>query len=133
MSFAQKIKLARTELGFTQAELARQAGLCLQSIYKLEKSLAIPRPTTIQRLAEVLHVSTRYLSDDSCEDPVMDIERDIYFQNAQQKYRSMMRRGSPVLASDCQTLFSRTDLSQRQKDALFETLKQAYLSNKGGE
>lgn len=127
MSFGEKLRSARTELGMTQALLADQAGLCLQSICNYENNHVIPRPGTILRLAEVLHVSSRYLSDDSCEDPLMDIRRDEYFQDAQKKYHSLMRRGSPILASDCQALFSRADLSQRQKDALFETMKQAYL------
>lgn len=126
-SFGEKVRMARIELGMTQEQLGDQAGLCKQSIYKYENNIVLPRPATLLRLAEVLHVSSRYLSDDNCEDPMMDIGRDGYFQDARQKYRSLMRRGSPMLASDCQAMFSRADLSQRQKDALFETMKQAYL------
>ena len=127
MSLGEKLKRARAELGFTQTDLANQAGLCLQSVVNYEKNSVAPRPSTLHRLAEVLHVSTRYLSDDDCNEPLTDIEQDLFFQDAQQQYRNLMRQSSPVLASDCQAMFSRQDLTQRQKDALFEAVKDAYL------
>jgi transcriptional regulator with XRE-family HTH domain len=128
MSFSEKLKAARSELGYTQTDLANQAGMCLQSVVNYEKNRVVPRPSTLHRLAEVLHVSTRYLSDDHCDDPLTDIEQDLFFQDAQKQYRRLMRQSSPVLASDCQAMFSRTDLTQQQKDALFEAVKDAYLS-----
>jgi hypothetical protein len=39
-------------------------------------------------------VSTRYLSDDSCEEPLADIERDSFFQRAREEYRQKVMSSS---------------------------------------
>ena len=127
MSLGEKLKKARAELGYTQTDLANQAGMCLQSVVNYEKNRVVPRPSTLHRLAEVLHVSTRYLSDNDCNEPLTDIEQDLFFQDAQEQYRNLMRQSTPVLASDCKAMFSRQDLPQHQKDALFQAVKDAYL------
>ena len=93
MTFGEKIKAARAELGYTQSDLARDSGVCLQSIVNYERGRVVPRPSTLICLAEVLKVSTRYLSDDSCEDPLADIEKDRFFQDAQEEYRRKVREG----------------------------------------
>jgi transcriptional regulator with XRE-family HTH domain len=91
MTLGEKIKAARAELGYTQTDLARDSGVCLQSIVNYERGRVVPRPSTLICLAEVLKVSTRYLRDDSCEDPLADIEKDRFFQNAQEEYRRKVR------------------------------------------
>lgn len=91
MTFGEKIKAARAELGYTQSDLARETGVCLQSIVNYEKGRVVPRPHTVMLLAEALKVSTRYLSDDSCEDPLSDIEREGFFQRAREEYRRKVR------------------------------------------
>ena len=93
MTLGEKLKAVRAELGLTQSDLAREAGLCLRCVYNCEKGHSKPRPGTIQRLAEVLHVSTRFLRDDNCTDPLQDIKRDSFFQNAQEEYRRKVRGG----------------------------------------
>ena len=93
MTFGEKLKRARAELGYTQSDLARDTGVCLQSIVNYEKGRVVPRPSTLICLAEVLKVSTRYLSDDSCTDPLEDIEKDRFFQDAQEEYRRKVREG----------------------------------------
>ena len=130
MSFSEKLKAARTELGYTQGQLGREAGLCLQSILGYEKNRIRPRPATLIRLAEVLHVSTKYLSDDSCEDPLMGIAEDHCFRQAQKEYHERMRNDVTALVEDCCGLFYREDFSSQQKDAVFVSLQKAYFSNK---
>lgn len=96
MSFSEKLKAARTELGYTQGQLGQEAGLCIQSILGYEKNRIRPRPATLMRLAEVLHVSTKYLSDDNCEEPLTDIEKDSFFLRAQEDYYRRVQNITPT-------------------------------------
>ena len=130
MSFSEKLKAARTELGYTQVQLAQEAGLCLQSILGYEKGRIRPRPATLARLADVLQVSTTYLSEESCENPLQNIEQDRCFRRARQEYRQRVRGGSAELLQGCLAFFTREDLPQQQKDKLFTSLEQAYLGKR---
>lgn len=93
MTFSEKVRALRTELGYTQEELGNEAGFCIHSILRYEKGRGKPRAEGMKRLAEALRVSTRYLSDDDCDDPLSDIEQDIFFQRAQEEYRRKVREG----------------------------------------
>ena len=65
----EKIRESRTHLGLTQTELADKIGVTLRTITKYEKQGVMPRGVNLQRLAEVLGVSTAYLSNDEIVDP----------------------------------------------------------------
>ena len=93
MTFSEKVRTLRTELGYTQAELADVAGVSVSSIRNYEKGRFRPHISGLNLLAEALRVSTRYLSDDDCDDPLSDIEPDIFFRRVQEEYRRKVREG----------------------------------------
>ena len=51
--FIRNLKLARSNAGFTQAELAEKCGLSSFFIAELESGRRFPSPDTIQKLCEV--------------------------------------------------------------------------------
>lgn len=83
MTFSDKIKVAREQAGLTQQQLADSTGVSKRTIASYESGGAIARASTMLKLAKALNISSKYLSDDSCLDPMADIEKDGYLEEAQ--------------------------------------------------
>ena len=129
-SFSEKVIAARNELGLTQAQLGDAVGVSLRTILDYEKGRKSPRTTTMIRLAKALKVSVRYLTDDACENPVEEIEKDSYIEEARERYGSKGARDVDQLLADNAALFAGGELSQEQKDVFFEAVMKAYLACK---
>ena len=56
-----RIRLARTRLRLSQAELARRIGISTTAMNQIEMGVTDPRASRIKAIAEVLNVSTDYL------------------------------------------------------------------------
>ena len=84
--FSEKVKEARNELGLSQTQLGEAAGVSLRTILSYEKGEKFPRPATMLKLAKALKVSVKFLSDDECMNPVEDIEKDGYIEEARERY-----------------------------------------------
>ena len=68
MTFGEKVRLARTTLNLSQAELSEITGISERSLYTYEQLNTIPRKSNVQKLADALHVSVTYLMDEQEED-----------------------------------------------------------------
>ena len=99
-TFPEKVKHARSELGLTQAELGEATGVSLRTILDYEKGKKVPRQTTLLKLARALNVSSRFLTDDSCDDPLEDISRDSYIMDARRNYGAKGGREIDALLSE---------------------------------
>lgn len=60
---ANKLKLVRSEKGFTQEELPYQSGLTLSQIARIETIKANPTVSTIFKIARTLNISVSELFD----------------------------------------------------------------------
>ncbi len=129
-SFAEKVKTARSELGLTQAELGEAVGVSLRTILDYEKGKKSPRQSTLLKLAKALKVSVKFLTDDTCNNPLADIEKDGYIEEARQRYGGTGARDVEQLLADNAALFAGGELSQDQKDAFFEAVMKAYITCK---
>lgn len=129
-SFAEKVKQARIELGMTQAELGDATGVSLRMILDYEKGKKVPRQTTLLRLARALKVSSRFLTDDSCSDPVADIGKDSYILEAHRAYGAKGGREIDRLLNESVALLAGGDVAQEEKDRFFEALMTAYVTSK---
>jgi len=129
-SFAEKVFDARTELGFSQTQLGEKVGVSLRSILAYEKGEKTPRPSTVLKLARELNVSVKFLTDDNCENPLEDIEKDGYIEEAREKYGSKGARDLDTLISENCALFAGGELSTEEKDVFFEALTKAYIACK---
>lgn len=129
-TFADKVKDARTELGWSQTQLGEAVGVSLRTILAYEKSEKHPRPSTLLKLAKALKVSVKFLSDDECEDPTADIEKDGYIEEARARYGAKGGRDVEAILADNAALFAGGELSQSQKDAFFDAVMKAYITSK---
>ena len=72
----------------------------------------------------------KFLSDDECMNPVEDIEKDGYIEEARERYGAKGARDVEQLLADNAALFAGGELSQDQKDAFFEAVMKAYITCK---
>ena len=127
-TFPEKIKEARGYLNLSQAQLAEEIGLTSRSIQAYELGEKKPRPAALLKLAKALKVSIKYLKDDNCENPLEDIEKDIYINNARKQYGESGMQEMDELLADNKALFAGGKLSQEQKDAFFQAVMTAYIT-----
>lgn len=128
--FSEKVKDARIERKFTQTQLAKAVGVSLRTILAYEKGEKKPRQSTMIKLAKALSVSVKFLSDDECEQPLLDIEKDGYIEEARAIYGAKGARDVDTLLDDNAALFAGGELSQDQKDAFFDAVMKAYITSK---
>ena len=128
--FTDKVRDARIELGLTQTQLGEAAGVSLRTILAYEKGEKKPRQATMLKLAKALKVSVKFLSDDACEDPMEDIEKDGYIEEAREKYGAKGGRDIEQLLADNAALFAGGELTQEQKDEFFQAIMTAYVTCK---
>ncbi len=128
--FSEKVKDARIERKFTQTQLAKAVGVSLRTILAYEKGEKKPRQSTMIKLAKALSVSVKFLSDDECEQPLLDIEKDGYIEEARAMYGAKGARDVDTLLDDNAALFAGGELSQDQKDAFFDAVMKAYITSK---
>lgn len=129
-TFADKVKDARTELGCSQTQLGEMCGVSIRTILAYEKGEKFPRQSTLLKLAKALKVSVKFLSDEGCEDPTADIEKDGYIEEARARYGAKGGRDVDALLAENSALFAGGELSQSQKDAFFDAVMKAYITSK---
>lgn len=127
-TFSDKVREARCALGLSQGELGKLAGVSLRSILAYEKGQKHPREKTIYQLAKSLHVSIKYLTDENCENPTEDIEKDPFITEAEEQYGMSGARDVQKMLEENQALFAGGELSQAEKDIYFDALMTAYVT-----
>lgn len=127
INLSQKIRMQRAFLDMSRDELAAKVGVTRRSIVAYEGGDRTPRPNTLIKLAEALNVSVRYLSDDECENPQEDIDRDLYIRSANEKYGTSGARDIDRLLKENMALFAGGDISLEEKDRFFEAVTKAYF------
>ena len=130
MTFSDKIKRAREVAKLTQNELAQQVGVSQRTIASYESGGAKARRSTIEKLAHALKVSVKFLTDDDCIDPLADIEKDDYIDQARAMYGAKGVRDMEELLRENTALFAGGELSQEQKDMFFQAVMTAYVTCK---
>ena len=130
MTFSDKVKRSREVVGMTQSELAAKTGVSQRTIASYESGGAIARRPTMEKLARALKVCVKYLKEENCTDPLAEIEKDGYVEQARELYGASGVRDMDTLLRDNAALFAGGELSQDQKDAFFEAVMKAYLTCK---
>lgn len=130
MTLSDKIKRSRELMGITQKELAAQIGVSQRTIAAYESDGAIPRRSTMGRLAHALRVSVKYLSDETCTNPVEELEKDEYVEEAYALYGSSGAAAVERLLYENTALFAGGELSEEQKDEFFQSIMKAYIACK---
>ena len=129
-TFAEKIKNARAQSSLTQLQLGDLCDVSARAIQLYEAGDKMPRQSTLLKLARALKVSVRYLSDDDCDDPLADIDKDGYIEEAHKYYRTVGAKDIDELLNVNRALFAGGELSEEQKDEYFQAIMAAYLTCK---
>ena len=130
MTFSDKVKLSREQAGLTQQQLADLTGVSKRTIASYETGGASARSSTLLRLAKALNVSSKFLSDEFCDDPMADIGKDNYIEEARARYGMKGGREIEQLLAENTALFAGGEISQEQKDAFFQAIMLAYVTSK---
>lgn len=130
MTFGEKLKNARNTLNLTQTELAALTGISERSLYTYEQLGILPRKSNIKKLADALHLSVSYLTDeDECE-PGKAFEEESFMAEARKKYGSRGAKQAQDALNQVSALFAGGDLDEDAKDVFMQSLLQVYLSSK---
>lgn len=121
MKFGEKLRIARTQKGLTQQELAKLAGLGFNTIGNYESGKTYPKKREVYAtLAKILGLSVNDLYN----------ENDDFIVTAQEKYGYRGRKQAEALAEEMGGLFAGGEMSDEDIDAVMLTLQNYYWKAK---
>ena len=130
LSFGEKVRNRREELGLSQEQLASLAGITRRSIVNYETDVKKPFMSTLRKLAAALGVTIYYLQHDEEEDPQANIEEEPYIQAARDAFGKRAEEEMALVLTQAEAVFAGGSISEDQKDILYQALSQAYFRNK---
>lgn len=117
MTFGEKLKAARTKKGLTQTELAKLAGIGMNTISNYESGRTYPQNREVYtKLAKILDVDTDYLRNENEE----------FISEASDKYGYRGKKQAEELVKELGGLFAGGELSESEKDGVMRALQEMY-------
>ena len=129
-TFKDKLISRRAELGLTQGELGKKAGIGLRTVTSYESDGRLPQPAQLYKLAKALGVTPEYLKNDEIDDPKYGAESMDYVEDARLRYGARQARDVETLLQQNAALFAGGDISDEAKDAFFQAVMKAYVDCK---
>ena len=121
MKFGEKLRKYRLEKRLTQAELAKKAGLGLNTICNYEKGKTYPKDREVYTvLAGILGINADYLHN----------ENDDFIADAQNLYGSRGKRQAMELVNELGGLFAGGELSEEDMDGVARAIMDIYWKAK---
>jgi transcriptional regulator with XRE-family HTH domain len=118
MTFGEKVKKARKELGLTQTELGNLIGVSRRAITAYEADMAAPRTKdTYYKLADALKVAVNYLLT----------EGDVFVLDIGEKYGPRDKKDAKGLVEELTGLFSGGHMAEEDMDELMLAIQKAYV------
>ncbi len=118
MTFGEKVKKARKELGLTQTQLGEKIGVSRRTITSYEADAFPPRTRELYcKLAEVLGVNVNYLLT----------QEDEFVMDAGEKYGYRGKKGAETLVNELTGLFAGGELAEEDMDELMLAIQKAYV------
>ena len=121
MKFAEKLKAARLDKGYTQKQLAEISHVALRTIVSYEKGDSYPRKReTYAELAKALDVEKNYLLTEDEE----------FVVNAAEQYGTNGAVQAQAVINGFSGLCAGGTLSENDKDAVMKALQDNYWESK---
>ena len=121
MKFAEKLKAARLDKGYTQKQLAEISHVALRTIVSYEKGDSYPRKReTYAELAKALDVEKNYLLTEDEE----------FVVNAAEQYGTNGAVQAQAVINGFSGLCAGGTLSENDKDAVLKALQDIYWESK---
>lgn len=127
MLFKDKVREHRAELGLSQIQLAKKAGIGFRSVVFYEAGERFPHYAQLYKLAKALGVSTEYLKDDSIEDPTYGLDRMEYVEEMRKAGGKSEAMDLEEMLKANQALFAGGEISDEAKVDYFNAIMQAYV------
>ena len=114
MTFGEKLRTLRLKKELTQMQLAKEAGLGLNTISNYEKGKTYPQNREVYAtLAKILDVSPDYLHN----------ENDDFLAQTQQQYGSRGVKQAQELVSEVSGLFAGGEMAEEDMDEMIVDLR----------
>ena len=121
MTFGEKLRTLRLKKNITQQELAKEAGLGINTISNYEKGKTYPHDRGVYaRLASILGVSADYLHN----------ENDDFIAAAAERYGYNGKKQAMMLVQEMGGLFAGGELSDEDLDGVMRALQEYYWKAK---
>lgn len=121
MKFAEKLKAARLDKGYTQKQLAEISHVALRTIVSYEKGDSYPRKReTYAELAKALDIEKNYLLTEDEE----------FVVNAAEQYGTNGAAQAQAVINGFSGLCAGGTLSENDKDAVMKALQDIYWESK---
>ena len=121
MRFGEKLRKYRTEKGLTQAQLAQQVGVGLNTIANYEKGKTYPQNREVyKKLAMVLEVDPDHLHN----------ENDDFIEQARSKYGYRGKKQAMQLLEEMGGLFAGGEMTEEDIDGVMKAMQDLYWKAK---
>lgn len=130
MNLGDKIRRARDDMDLNQEELSKLVGVSRRSINAYENENVVPRGKVLSSLANALHVSVTYLTNDEVTDKAQGLAQEQAIETAKRTFGAKAGKEAEQLLSKTAALFAGGKLPEEDKDALFEAILAAYQAGK---
>ena len=116
MTFAEKFKAARMQLGMSQEKLSLELGVTKRTILLYEKGQSLPTSDKLPKIAKYFGVSIESLLSDDEEFAV----------TANGQGESKSARDAQALVNGISVLFAESKLSEEEIDVFMQAIQNAY-------
>lgn len=128
MTFGEKMRLLRKRYELTQEELAVKIGTTIRAIRYYETDKRFPQKNILDKLALFFNVPIELLTDDS---EIIELTKEEQFiERAKHDDRFKGKSNAQKFLERSKGLFAGGELSEEDKDALFESLAEIYFDAK---
>lgn len=118
MKFGEKLRKLRTEKSLTQDEVSKAIGVSRRTYVSYEQDGRYPRKREVYgKLADVFKCDVNYLMTEDEE----------FVTSAAEQYGSRGKRQAEELVEELSGMFAGGDLSEADKDSVFQALQRAYV------
>lgn len=128
MTFGEKLRILRKRKGCTQADIAASIGTTIRAIRYYESNTKFPQQAILKKISELFNVSMDLLSDDKEELSLTKEEQFIERAKNDDKFKG--KSDAQKFLERSKGLFAGGELSEEDKDALFESLTEIYFDAK---
>ena len=122
--------MTRISKKISQTDLAERVGVSRRSIFDYENGNATPRRKTMQKIADELGVTVTYLTDPDEQNPEAGKVKEAYEDAVRAEFGSKAVREMTAMSEKMGSFFAGGDISQADKDAVFEIMATAYYTAK---
>ncbi|SKC77489.1 helix-turn-helix domain-containing protein [Maledivibacter halophilus] len=120
MNLGSKLKHLRTSKDLTQKELANALGVSTRQIQNYEGNTQNPSKKVILKIMEIFNVSADYLLT----------EEEAFIMEAKEQGGSRGKERAEQIIKETTALFAGGELSQEDKDAVFQIMQEIYWESK---